>query len=405
MSSLIDIYIGRQPIFNTKLSLHGYELLFRSSQESNHATIIGADSATAQVMMSAFGDIGLRDIASDHKVFINFTEGLLLRENLPFFPPRQVVIEVLEDVHVSEALLRSLKELRSKGFTIALDDYVFNPKLEALESYADIIKVDILEVGPRMLAEHVQRLKNKGVRLLAEKVETREQFDFCKSIGFDFFQGYFFAKPKIIKGRRLPTNKMTVLELLSNVFDPDIDMSKLSAIIAKDLSLSQKLLKFLAENVQSKFPIASVHDGVMRFGLDRLQSWASMLALAGLDDKPMELFRMSLTRAKFCELVGEKMGDVSKDMYFTVGLFSLLDAVMDMELSELLEKLKLDPKLVHALIGDQPSNLRMPLDAVKAMEMGRTDFEIPRGLCATEVSQLYLQAMQFAQEVYLGEGS
>ncbi len=402
MSNLIDIYIGRQPIFNAKLGLHAYELLFRSNTD-NHASVIAGDSATAQVMMHAFGDIGLQDIAGEHKVFINFTESLLLRENLAFFSPRQVVIEVLEDVHVTPALLRSLTELRSKGFTIALDDYVFNPKLEQLESYADLIKVDILEVGQHSLTQHVRRLKDQGMRLLAEKVETREQFDFCRSIGFDFFQGYFFAKPKIIKGQRLPTNKLTVLELLSNVYDPDIDMSKLSAIIAKDVSLSQKLLKFLAENVKTKFPITSVHDGVMRFGLDRLQSWSSMLALAGMDDKPIELFRMSLTRAKFCELVGEKIGDHAKDMYFTVGLFSTLDAVMDMELSELLNKLKLDQRIVNALIGEDGNSLSIPLNAVKAMEQGRTDFKLPHGLCATDVSKLYLQSMQFSQGVFLGD--
>lgn len=402
MSNLIDIYIGRQPIFNAKLGLHAYELLFRSNTE-NHASVIAGDSATAQVMMHAFGDIGLQDIAGEHKVFINFTESLLLRENLAFFSPRQVVIEVLEDVHVTPALLRSLTELRSKGFTIALDDYVFNPKLEQLESYADLIKVDILEVGQNSLTQHVRRLKDKGMRLLAEKVETREQFDFCRSIGFDFFQGYFFAKPKIIKGQRLPTNKLTVLELLTSVYDPDIDMSKLSAIIAKDVSLSQKLLKFLAENVKTKFPITSVHDGVMRFGLDRLQSWSSMLALAGMDDKPIELFRMSLTRAKFCELVGEKIGDHAKDMYFTVGLFSTLDAVMDMELSELLNKLKLDQRIVSALISDDGNSLSIPLNAVRAMEQGRTDFKLPHGLNPTEVSKLYLQSMQFSQGVFLGD--
>lgn len=404
MSPLIDIFIGRQPIFNTKLELHAYELLFRSGQESNHANFVGGDSATAQVMMSAFGDIGLKDIAADHKVYINFTEGLLLRENLPFFPPNQVVIEVLEDVKVSPALLRSLTELRNKGYTIALDDYIFNPCLEQLESYADVIKVDILAVGPKALTEHAKRLKDKGVRLLAEKVETREQFDFCRNIGFDYFQGYFFAKPVIIKGHRLPTNKMTVLELLSNVFDPDIDMSQLSAIIAKDVSLSQKLLKFLAENINSKHPITSVHDGVMRFGLNRLQSWVSMLALAGLDDKPLELFKMSLTRAKFCELMGAKMSEGSKDTYFTIGLFSLLDAVMDTELSELLDKLKLDPKLVDALIGTEYNILRCPLNAVQALERGQTDFEIPDNLTATDVSKMYLQAMQFSQEVFKTQG-
>lgn len=400
MSDLIDIYIGRQPIFNAKLEMHAYELLFRNCEHSNHAPMLPGDTATAQVMLNAFGDMNLKDIASDHKVFINFTEGLLLRENLPFFPSRQVVIEVLEDVKVSPALLRSLTELRSKGFTIALDDYVFNPSLEQLESYADIIKVDILDVGEDLLAQHAQRLKEKGVHLLAEKVETREQFEFCRNIGFDYFQGYFFAKPVIIKGQRLPTNKLTVLELLSSVYDPNTDMTKLSSIIAKDVSLSQKLLKFLAENISSKHPINSVHDGVMRFGLDRLQSWASMLALAGVDDKPIELFRMSLTRAKFCELVGERIGDHSKNLYFTVGLFSLLDAVMDVELTELLSRLKLDPIIVAALTDQKNSNLSKTLSAIKAMERGQTDFDLPDKLCIAELSKFYLESMQFSHSIY-----
>ena len=400
MPNLIDIYIGRQPIFNAKLEMHAYELLFRNCEYSNHAPLIPGDAATAQVMLNAFGDMSLKDIANDHKVFINFTESLLLREYLPFFPSRQVVIEVLEDVKVSPGLLRALTELRSKGFTIALDDYVFNPNLEQLESFADIIKVDILEVEPELLAKHAQRLKDKGVLLLAEKVETREQFEFCRKIGFDYFQGYFFAKPIIIKGQRLPTNKLTVLELLTSVNDPNTEMTKLSAIIAKDVSLSQKLLKFLAENTSNKHPISSVHDGVMRFGLNRLQSWANMLALAGVDDKPIELFRMCLTRAKFCELVGAHIGDHAPNLYFTVGLFSLLDAIMDIELPELLDRLKLDPVIIGALTDKKVSNLSKTLGAIKSMERGETEFARPGDTCALELSKFYLQSMQFSQSVY-----
>jgi EAL and modified HD-GYP domain-containing signal transduction protein len=400
MASMIDIYIGRQPIFKQDLSLYAYELLFRTNQESNYANMVSGDSASAQVMLHAFGDMGLKDIAGNNKVFINFTEGLLLRENQPFFPPNQVVIEVLEDVEVTEPLLRAIKELRTLGYTIALDDYVFNPQLERLEAYADLIKVDILEVGPKLLNEHVKRLKAKGVRLLAEKVELREQYEFCKKIGFDYFQGYFFAKPKIIKGQRLPTNKLTVIQLLANVYDPDIDMRRLSEIISNDVSLSQKLLKFLAENVNSKVPINSIHDGVVRFGLTRLQSWISMLALSGLDDKPIELFRMALTRAKFCELVGTKIGDFKPDIYFTVGLFSTLDAVMDTPLTELLSKLNLDSNIVNALIGEPQNNLKLTLETAKSFERGHTDFTLPERLFPTELSHTYLEAMQFAQDVF-----
>lgn len=398
MSGLIDIYIGRQPIFDAKLDLYAYELLFRSHTH-NFNSCDEADKATAQVMLHAFADMGLHDIAGNRKVFMNFTESLLLRQQMPFFPPKQVVIEVLEDVRVTPGLLRALGVLRNHGFRIALDDYVFNPQLESLEDYADLIKVDILEVGPRALKEHAQRLKNKGVKILAEKVETREQFEFCRQVGFDYFQGFFFARPKIIKGKRLPNNKLSILELLANVYDPNIDMNKLIDIISKDVVLSQKLLKFLAQ-IQPDRTLNSVKDGVLLFGLNRLQSWASMLAIAGMDDKPTELFRLAYTRAKFCELVGAQAGDFSKDSYFTVGLFSVLDAIMDLELSEILSQLKLDPPIVNALIEKNANNLGITLNAVKALEMGADTFALPTNCQATQLSTYYLQSLQFAQNAF-----
>ncbi|WP_232023426.1 EAL and HDOD domain-containing protein [Thiomicrorhabdus aquaedulcis] len=299
MKTLIDIFVGRQPIFNTQMQVVAYELLFRGNSEDNRAVILGGDAATAQVMMNAFGDIGLVDVVGEHKAYINFTEGLLVREYQPFFPRNKVVIEVLEDVKVTPLLMSSLKALKEQGFTIALDDYVFNPELEALEEFADIIKVDILQVGPKKLAEHAARLKAQGILLLAEKVESREQYEFCLKLGFDLFQGYFFAKPKIIQGQRLPTNKLSVLELLASVYDPDIDMHRLSAIVSKDVVLSQKLLKLVAQSSPNGSSIKSIHDAVLRFGLNRLKSWASMLVLSGVDDKPLELFRTSLIRARF----------------------------------------------------------------------------------------------------------
>lgn len=400
MSQLIDIFIGRQPILDADSNLYAYELLFRNHHSSNEADIVGADTATAQVIINAFGDMGLKDIAGDHKVFLNFTEGLLLRKNLSIFPPRQVVLEVLEDIKVSPPLLRALDQLRKQGFTIALDDYIFNPELKPLEDYADVIKVDILDVGPTKLAEHIESLKGRGIKLLAEKVETAEQFEFCKKLGFQYFQGYFFAKPSIIKGQRLPLNKLTVLELLSNVYDPFVDLTKLSKIITQDITLSQKLLKFFAENIETNAPINSVHDGVLRFGLERLQSWASMLALSGLDDKPMELYKMALTRARFCELLGARLGEDKPERYFTVGLFSKLDAIMDTELKELLQQMKLDEPLIEALTSATPTKLGIPLCIIKELEMGSTQFEVPNNITGQEISNIYLQAMQFAESVF-----
>lgn len=398
MNELINIYIGRQPIFNRNLEVIAYELLFRGNTENNYAMILGQDTASAQVMMNIFGEMGVAEVLGKHKGFINFTEGLLLKDYQPFFPKKKVVIEVLEDVQVTSELIDALKILKGQGFKIALDDYVFNPELEVLESFADYIKVDILEVGPKALVEHSKRLKSKGIKLLAEKVETRKQYEFCMKLGFDLFQGYFFAKPVIIEGKRLPQNKLTTLELLASVYDPDVDMNKLSKIIGKDISLSQKLLKFVAETSGPELRISSIHDAVLRFGLNRLKSWASMLVLSGVDDKPFELFITSLTRAKFCELVAERMGKNRTESYFTVGLFSCLDAVMDSNLETLLGKLGLEDSLEKALLKEEGEH-GLVLALVKGLEKGRTDMNLPDDMNASEVSSCYLEAMKFAENI------
>ena len=399
MQKAIDIYIGRQPIFNGQMKVVAYELLFRSNSESNCAVIMGGDVASAQVMMNAFGDIGLSEILGEHqKAFINFTEGLLLQEYQDFYPRNKIVIEILEDVQVTSRLMKSLTLLKQKGYVIALDDYIFAPELEVLEQFSDIIKVDLLDVELPKLEAHIERLKSQGIRLLAEKVETQAQYEYCQSLGFDYFQGYFFAKPKIIEGKRLPNNKLTLLDLLAKVYDPDIDMSVLSAIIAKDMGLSQKLLRFLSETTSNKQSIESIHDAVVRFGLRRLQSWTSMLVLSGVEDKPIELFVTALIRAKFCELLGEQLGGASKDAYFIVGLFSCLDAVMDAPLSDLVQKLGLEAEIQQGIL-EYKGKLGCTLKIVKALENGQVGFEMPEEVSATELSQLYLQAMQFAEQL------
>lgn len=401
MAELIDIFIGRQPIFNRRKQVVAYELLFRANTETNEAIILEPDVATAQVMMNLFGDLGFKNVVGNHKAFINFTEAMLLSENKPFFPKNQVVIEVLEDVKVTPSLIAALKQLRKQGYRIALDDYIFNPDLAVLEQYADLIKVEILDVPQTELARHVARLKAQGIRLLAEKVETQQQYDFCHQIGFDFFQGYFFAKPIIIKGQSLPSSKLAMIQLMAEVYDPNIDMKRLAETISRDVSLSHKLLKFASsQGVMQQ--VTSIHDVVLRFGLNRLQSWISLLMLSAAKDKPTELFQTSLIRAKFCELVGARVNDFSKDSYFTVGLFSCLDAVMDMSLDDLLKELNFDPSIKQALLEEHGS-LGVALSAVKAIEQGQTDFKLPNNLTPSELSKLYLAAMEFGQSIDLGD--
>ncbi|MGE4502298.1 MAG: EAL and HDOD domain-containing protein [Thiomicrospira sp.] len=400
MDTLNHFFIGRQPIFDSDINLYAYALLFRHSGEDNFAQIDNADQASAQLIINVLGDIGLAALAGEHKVFINLTDTLLIQEGEPFFNPRQVIIELLEH-QVTPALIRTLKDLRHRGFKIALDDHQFTPEMRILEDYADIIKIDIQKNDLAALKPTLDALKARGIQLLAEKVETYEEVKYCDLLGFDYFQGYFFAKPQIIQGQTLPPNKLSILQLLSKIYQPNIQLTDLSKIITHDVVLSQKLLSFIRQNIPSKYPITSIHNAVMRCGLEHLRNWVGLMALSNMSDKPNELFYLALTRARFCELISEYIQDPPKERYFTVGLFSTLDAIMDRPLEEILQQLGLDDDhIIQALLEQANSPLTLTLKAVKALERGQLDFECPKNMPLNAMSQRYLDAIQYAQNAF-----
>ncbi|MFA6699921.1 MAG: EAL domain-containing protein [Thiomicrospira sp.] len=400
MDTLNHFFIGRQPIFDSDINLYAYALLFRHSGEDNFAQIDNADQASAQLIINVLGDIGLAALAGEHKVFINLTDTLLIQEGEPFFNPRQVIIELLEH-QVTPALIRTLKDLRHRGFKIALDDHQFTPEMRILEDYADIIKIDIQKNDLAALKPTLDALKAKGIQLLAEKVETYDEVKYCDLLGFDYFQGYFFAKPQIIQGQTLPPNKLSILQLLSKIYQPNIQLTDLSKIITHDVVLSQKLLSFIRQNIPSKYPITSIHNAVMRCGLEHLRNWVGLMALSNMSDKPNELFYLALTRARFCELISEYIQDPPKERYFTVGLFSTLDAIMDRPLEEILQQLGLDDDhIIQALLEQANSPLTLTLKAVKALERGQLDFECPKNMPLNAMSQRYLDAIQYAQNAF-----
>lgn len=399
MDQLNQIYIGRQPIFNKNMRTYAYEILFRTSTTSNYANVVDDNQATAQVMINLFSEFGLDNIVGNKKAFINFSEELLLKDIQSFLPKRKVVLEVLETAKPSSELISQLKELSKKGYSIALDDYDFSDELSPFEDLVDIIKIDILAAGSKKLIANMPRLKAKDKRLLAEKIETKQQYEFCKQLGFDFFQGYFFSKPKIIEGKALGANQATTLQFLSSVFDPDVEMAHLSKLVSQDVAMSQKLLK-MANQLDGIYPVKSILDVVNKLGLNRLQSWASVVALSNVSDKPPELLTTSLVRARFCELIGEKQRDIPKDTYFMVGLFSTLDAVMDQSMKELLKDLSFDTIVEDALVSSA-GNLGKALIAVREIENRSTSFEPPANLTPTEVSKIYLQAIEFTNNLNL----
>ena len=347
-----DIFVGRQPIFDRKLRVYAYELLFRSGT-ANKATFgkLTPDGATSTTIVNSFLEFGLEKLVGNKLAFINLTEKFLFNEHALPIPPKQVVIEVLEDIPINFKLIQAIERLKAEGFTIALDDYIYNPAHKPLVSLVDIIKIDIKQLSRDDLIKHAIALKKFNAKLLAEKIETMDEFELCHKLGFEYFQGYFLSKPRVIQGKSLPTNKLAVMNLLAVMQKDNADISELEEAISFDVSITYRILKLMNSaffNYPSK--INSIRHAVLILGRQKLSSWASMFALSSMSDRPGEMIHIAMTRAKMCELLAEKAGAKSLEPFFTTGLFSALDIMMERELADLIKPLPLNEDIVCALL-------------------------------------------------------
>jgi EAL and modified HD-GYP domain-containing signal transduction protein len=346
-------FVGRQPIYDLQLNVIAYELLFRSS-ETNQAGPLEPFQATAQVLLNTFLEIGLEALVGPKRAFINFSRGFLLLDYMQLFPPDRVGIEVLEGTVVDAELLEAVRQLSARGYTIALDDFILHDHLRPLVELADLIKLDILALERPALEEHVALLRPYGVKLLAEKVETYDQFHTCKALGFDYFQGYFLCQPEIVTGQRSPTNRLALLHLLAEIQRPDLTFEELEALLSQDVSLSYKVLRIANSAFYARLSkIESLKQALLRLGLRTIVTWTSLLLLAAVDDKPQELLRIAMVRAKMCEQLCVAFGQHEGAAAFLVGLLSVLDALLDRPMAELLEALPLAEGLIQALLYHQ----------------------------------------------------
>lgn len=366
-----DIFIARQPIYDRKLYVYAYELLYRGG-EDNHANVIDGDDATSQVLVNALMEIGLPELVEQSMAFINLTERYIV-EGLPAsLAQDNVVLEVLEDIQPTEAVINGLKKLKAEGHVIALDDFICDGGKLPLVELADIIKIDLLAVPGAALAEQVKKLRPMGVRLLAEKVETPEEFEYCKALGFEYFQGYFFCKPNIVKGAHTPSSRMAIMQLLARLQDPDLDFGELQNLVAQDVSLSYRILRYInSAHFSLGQKIESMQQAISLLGLNTIKTWVAILAMSSIDDKPYELILTALVRAHMCEKISASTS-VSAENAFTVGLFSALDAFIDKPLDEILDALPLSDELNHALL-EQRGELGEMLSLVLSYERGQWD--------------------------------
>ena len=392
-----NVFVGRQPIYDKKLKVYAYELLFRSGMGNNTSSSMpDGDSATMQTIINTYVEIGLEKLVRDKLAAINLTESFFLEPDKIPFPKNQVILEILEDIPVTEELINAVQVLVDKGYIIALDDYIYNPEHAPLIKLAKIIKIDLTAQSMQDLVKHVKELKKYDAELLAEKIETFQEFEFCRKLGFDYFQGYFLSKPQIIQGTSLPANRLTVLNLLSVVNNPDSDTDDLAEAINTDVATSYRLLKLInsaAFGLQRK--IDSVEQGILLLGRKQLASWTSMLAMSSLDDRPSEILLTSMIRAKMCELIAEKIGEPQIESFFTVGMFSALDLLLQRPLPELLKPLPLSSEIVAALL-EREGILGKILSVVLAFEISDWDNVCIADIPAEDITIINIEAVTWA---------
>lgn len=351
------------------------------------------------MIANTFIELGLDEIVGPHRAFINLTRGFLVNDWPLSFPRDRVVLEILEDIEPDEEVLAAVRRLKQEGFTIALDDFIFHERLRPLVELADLIKIDLMALEDGQLEEHVQALRGYPARLLAEKIETRDEFEQCKALGFDYFQGYFLSRPNVIQGREIPPNGLATVRLLARLQDPEVGAAELETLIGQDVGLSYKLLRY----INSAFfalprTVESIRQAVVYLGNQAIKTWATLLVFCGIEDKPHELMTTAMLRARMCQLLAERTGQRQPETYFTVGLFSALEALLEAPLETVLEALPFSEDVRLALLKRE-GPYGAALNCVLAYE--QADWERVRchDLPPAEITETYLDAARWADEV------
>lgn len=398
MARMAHGLVARQPIFDRQQEVFGYELLYRGMRDADQGW--DGDSASSSVLLDFLtSDQGAALVEQgSQKAFINLTRNLLADfANLPLTKD-QMVLEILEDIEVNDSFLAVVSKLHQAGYWLALDDFVLSDANRDLVQYADIIKVDIQQLDRAGLEDHAAQLGQYPVRLLAEKVETHEERSLCEGLGFQYFQGFFFARPEVLSSGRLPPDRMRVLQLMERIHDPHVELAELAELIGQDVTLSYSLLRLINS---AYFPTRTRIDSVQRalayLGLDGARTWLTWTAMAGIEDKPRELRVHSLMRARMAGQIGERLGQNS-DTSFLVGLLSSLDALLDRPLADILDQLPLTEGVSEALLH-QEGPLGEVLAMVLAYERGRWEGVAEWSLAPEQVADAYLDALEWAEGI------
>jgi EAL and modified HD-GYP domain-containing signal transduction protein len=396
-------YAARQPILDRDKNLFAYELLFRDGLENVFPDIDG-DEATSRMIAGSQFNFGLDDFLGDKLGFINFTLDTLLKKFPSMLPKEQVVVEILETVQPGKRLLAECQALKEQGYIIALDDYIHQPVWRHFYPFIDIIKIDFRNTSNDTIQEVLKATAAfPNIKLLAEKVETIEEFQLAMGMGFSYFQGYFFSKPEMLQSKALSPAQMTLAELLYETSKAEMDLAKITTIFERDVNLSYKLLRYSNSAVfKRRSEIETIKQALVVLGQLELKKFLSVLFTAQVSsEKPAELMRLAMTRAKFAEGIAtmHRKTDIAKA--FLTGMMSLMDAILDEPMTSVMSKLPLSKDIKDALVENE-GILAEYLGLVKCYEQAMwqaANVAIEKlGLDAKLLPDAYHEAVQWANE-------
>ena len=397
-------FVARQPILDGAGRLFAYELLYRNAADDLECTM-DDDRASANVLTDGLLAFGLKTLANGHLLFINFTRQWLLADVALLLPMPYVVLELTERIPADEDTLAACRRLRAAGYALALDDFEEGSAAEAFMPYASYVKVDVLTTPHQQVAALAKRFKPRGIRLVAEKVETRAMAECAASVGYELFQGHYFARPTTFSTKSLSPQRKVYLDLLGAINAPDITIDTLETLVKRDPALSHRVLRCLqSASWGLRRDVSSIREALILLGIEPVRRWASVWAVAGLSSgKPTEIVNMALIRARMCEQVSvTRWGRAEGGAHHLLGLCSLLDVMLEQSIVVAIEDLPLQPAIREALQG-APGPARSLLDCVIAYEQGdwlrALDAAAAVGIDLVSVADAYGDALNWAQSL------
>ena len=401
---MLKKFIARQPIFDSKENIYGYELLFRSGLE-NFFSCENPEHATSSVIVDSFLLFGIETLTAGNYAFLNFTDDLILKKFATLLPNQQVVIEILETVNPSPEMISACKDLKNRGYKLALDDFEYHPNLDPLVKIADLIKIDIQKTPLEEWKERAKKFDGQNIPFVAEKVETREQFRMAQELGFEYFQGFFFGLPETFSTQEIHGSKLNYIQLMKEINEENPNFDHIEDIVKREPMICYKLFRYLNSPIFAfSREIQSIHHALVLLGLNEVRKWISVVSLAAVGvDKPSALMTSLIVRAKYCEMLATLMGKKELELdLFLMGLLSMIDTVLESPLSKILEQVSTSDSVKSALLnGEGP--LKPVFDLLIATEKGNwSHISENASLLAIPEDSLamtYLEAIEWGNEI------